>query len=160
MQLLASWFDFPASLRAIATACFCGFPTAISVFIFALTALFEEPDSSGIMKDYPIISNRPLSDRDERLLALANELREKAWCTAQNGTLYAIKCWSYEVKSSIFRFDIELAEVIFGSMRLPETFTISGDEFLKRGFTLSTEPPKIIDGEPTSPTTIALSTRR
>ena len=38
----------PALLRAIATACFCGLPAFISVLMFELTVLRDEPFLSGM----------------------------------------------------------------------------------------------------------------
>jgi hypothetical protein len=41
---------FPALLNAMATACFCGLPAFISVLMFELTVLREEPVLRGIAK--------------------------------------------------------------------------------------------------------------
>jgi len=41
-------FDFPALLRAIATACFCGLPASTSRLMFCEMVFFEEPFLSGI----------------------------------------------------------------------------------------------------------------
>jgi hypothetical protein len=41
-------FDLPALLMAIATACFCGLPAAISVLIFLEIVFLEEPFFSGM----------------------------------------------------------------------------------------------------------------
>lgn len=43
--------DLPATLNAMATACFCGFPSAISVLIFSLIVSFDDPFFNGI--NYP-----------------------------------------------------------------------------------------------------------
>src|SRR5215469_1151478 len=45
----AFFFDLPALLMAIATACFCGLPAAISVLIFWETAALPLPFTSGII---------------------------------------------------------------------------------------------------------------
>jgi hypothetical protein len=48
---LRPFLDWPALLRAIATACFCGFPAFISVRILAEMAFFDEPLRRGIGSD-------------------------------------------------------------------------------------------------------------
>ena len=40
--------DLPATCNAMATACFCGFPSAISVLIFSLIVSFDDPFFNGI----------------------------------------------------------------------------------------------------------------
>jgi hypothetical protein len=42
-------FDFPAFDNAIATACFCGLPAAISVFMFSLITLRLDPLFKGML---------------------------------------------------------------------------------------------------------------
>lgn len=44
--------DLPALERAIATACFCGLPAAISVLMFLDTVFLELPVFNGII--YPL----------------------------------------------------------------------------------------------------------
>ena len=41
----------PALLRAIATACFCGLPAFISVLMFELIVLWEEPFLRGMFEN-------------------------------------------------------------------------------------------------------------
>src|SRR5437870_1869286 len=41
-------YPLPATFSAIATACFCGFPAAISVLMFCPTVLLLDPFLSGI----------------------------------------------------------------------------------------------------------------
>ena len=43
------FFDFPAFDRAIATACFCGFPASISIRMFADITFFDLPFFSGMI---------------------------------------------------------------------------------------------------------------
>lgn len=42
------FFDFPALLIAMATACFCGLPAWTSVEIFSLITFFDLPDLRGM----------------------------------------------------------------------------------------------------------------
>src|SRR5262245_14303595 len=51
--------DLPAFESAIAIACFCGLPAAISVLMLELTVFLELPDLSGMC--LPVVN--PLRDR-------------------------------------------------------------------------------------------------
>jgi hypothetical protein len=54
----------PAFFKAIATACFCGLPAFISVLMFELIVLWEEPFLSGIeMSSYQSVRIVP-SERE------------------------------------------------------------------------------------------------
>jgi hypothetical protein len=61
-------FDFlllPDFLRAIATACFCGFPAFISVLMFELIVLRDEPFLSGIGVVHSLESSHQNEDEND-----------------------------------------------------------------------------------------------
>ena len=64
----------PALLRAMATACFCGLPAFISVLMFELTVLRDEPFLSGMKVSFRLRSHQPDPSR-KRIRALSMRLR-------------------------------------------------------------------------------------
>src|SRR5574341_2029567 len=52
--------DFPATLYAMAMACFCGLPACISVRIFWEIVLRDLPFRSGIMLSFWVVDSEPV----------------------------------------------------------------------------------------------------
>ena len=74
-------YAFPAFRSAIAIACFCGFPSCISVLMFSEMTLRDDPDRSGMAS--PIYRKKGARDRvppiRSRLLLASPFARPARW---------------------------------------------------------------------------------